>query len=58
MSATNQYITMISSICVALQFLFIGAMQVNYALTFGVLTIFAAFVGLKGIGTLVKKTGK
>jgi len=58
MSATNQYITMIASICVALQFIFIGAMNLTYAGIFGVLTLGSAFVGLHFIGAYVKKTGK
>ena len=49
---------MIASISVAIQFLIIGSMQINYALSFGVLTVFAVFVGLKGIATIVKRTGK
>jgi uncharacterized membrane protein YfcA len=58
MSGTNQYITMIASISVAIQFLWLGDMLVNYAILFGFLTIISAYIGITSINNYVKKSGK
>jgi len=58
MSGTNQYITMIASISVAIQFLWLGDMLVNYAVLFGCMTIISAYIGITSINNYVKKSGK
>lgn len=58
MSGTNQYITMIASISVAIQFIYIGAMNFQYAIMFGVLTLIAAYIGITAVNIYVKKSGK
>ena len=58
MSGTNQYITMIASISVAIQFAWIGDLIYSYAIIFGVITIFAAYIGITSINMYVKKSGR
>ena len=58
MSGTNQYITMIASISVAVQFFQLGELNMNYALMFGVITIICAFVGIQAINMYVARSGK
>jgi len=58
MSGTNQYITMVASITVAIQYFWIGDMEVWYALLFGGLTIVSAYIGITTINAYVKKSGK
>lgn len=57
MSATNQYITLIASISVAIQFTYQGEMLYEFAALFGGVTIFCVFVGIKGVNAYIKKTG-
>ena len=58
MSGTNQYITMIASISVAIQFIYLGEMIFSYALIFGGLTLVAAYIGITAVNIYVKKSGK
>ena len=58
MSGTNQYITMIASISVAIQFAFIGAMNPYFAALFGVLTFISAFIGIKSVNAYLARSGK
>jgi len=58
MSGTNQYITMIASLSVAIQFAWIGDMIFSFALIFGGITIVAAYIGITAINAYVKKSGK
>ena len=58
MSGTNQYITMIASISVAVQFAFIGQMNPYYAALFGGMTFISAYAGIKSVNIYLKKTGK
>jgi len=46
MSGTNQYITMIASISVAIQFAWIGDMMWPFAILFGAITLVAAYIGI------------
>lgn len=46
MGATNQYITMISSLCVFLQFCLLGSVNYSYALLFGTSGLAAAALGI------------
>lgn len=58
MSGTNQYITMIASVSVVFQFIYIGQLYYYYAMIFGAMTIFAAFTGIKLVNIYIKKSGK
>ena len=58
MSGTNQYITMIASVSVAIQFMYIGAMNFQYAFIFGGLTLIAAYSGITAVNIYVKRSGK
>jgi len=58
MSGTNQYITMIASISVAIQFAWIGDMLWPFALMFGSITLVAAYIGIQSINWYIKKSGK
>ena len=58
MSGTNQYITMIASLSVAIQFVYIGAMKFDFAIMFGTLTLFAAYTGITAVNIYVKRSGK
>jgi len=58
MSGTNQYITMIASISVAIQFIYIGAMNFQYAAMFGVITVISAYTGITAVNMYVKRSGK
>ena len=57
MSGTNQYITMIASISVAIQFAWIGDMIYSFALIFGLITFVSAYIGITAINIYVKKNG-
>jgi uncharacterized membrane protein YfcA len=58
MSGTNQYITMIASISVAVQFAFIGQMNPYYAGLFGAITLVSAYIGITAVKMYLAKTGK
>ena len=58
MSGTNQYITMVASIAVAVQFIYIGYMNYYYAATFGILTLLSAYSGITVVNKIVSKSGK
>jgi len=58
MSGTNQYITMIASISVAIQFIYIGQMNFSFAILFGFLTLIAAYTGITAVNYYVKRSGK
>ena len=58
MSGTNQYITMIASISVAIQFIYIGEMNFEYAVLFEVLTLFSGYTGITAVNIYVKRSGK
>lgn len=58
MSNTNQYITMIASLSVTIQFLMRGQLNKHYSLLFGIVSFLSAFVGLFFVNRYIKKTGK
>jgi uncharacterized membrane protein YfcA len=58
MSATNQYITMIASICVAVQFSMNNQMIWPWALTFGVVALVSAYIGIQGVKKVIERSGK
>jgi uncharacterized membrane protein YfcA len=49
---------MIASISVAIQFIYIGAMNFQYACLFGVMTLFAAYTGITAVNMYIKRSGK
>jgi hypothetical protein len=58
MGATNQYITMISSMSVFIQFCLLGSVNYSYAAIFGVTSLFAAALGITLINKFVRKSGR
>jgi len=58
MSGTNQYITMIASFSVAIQFFCSGQLNMKYAVMFGVLTLVSAFSGIHFVNKIIQKSGK
>lgn len=58
MGATNQYITMISSLSVFLQFCLLGSVNYSYAVLFGAAGLCAAALGITQINKHVKKSGR
>lgn len=58
MSSTNQYITMIASLSVVIQFVMSGQLSKDYALIMGVLAFISGFIGLTAVNNILKKTGK
>jgi len=49
MGDTNQFITMIASITVALQYLYLGELNPYFSALFGSITFLSAFTGIKVI---------
>jgi uncharacterized membrane protein YfcA len=58
MSATNQYITMVASFSVLIQFFMEGLVRVDYAICFGIVAFIASMTGIFAINKLLKKSGK
>jgi len=58
MGGTNQFITLVTSLTVALQFFYLGDMNLYFATLFGATTIVSAYVGIKGVQTYINRTGK
>ena len=58
MSGTNQYITMIASISVASQYIFMEQLNIYFSGLFGLITIFAAYVGIISVNIYIEKSGK
>ena len=58
MSGTNQYITMVAAISVALQFIFMNELIWPHSLLFGSITLIAAYVGIKGVNVYIRKSGR
>ncbi|TNV79501.1 hypothetical protein FGO68_gene11049 [Halteria grandinella] len=57
-AATNQYIGMVSSLSVTLQFMFKDKLNYGYLLFMGIFIFLSALLGLKQVNRLVKKTGR
>ena len=53
MSGTNQYITMIASFSVCIQFFCGGQLIMHYAVMFGLLTLVAAFSGIHFVNKII-----
>jgi len=58
MSGTNQYITMIASIAVVFQFVYLDQLYWGYAGMCGTTAVLAAFTGIYSINVYVKRSGK
>ena len=57
-SATNQYIGMISSLSVTLQYVFKGKLNYGFLLLIGTFILLSSYLGLIQVAKLVKKTGR
>lgn len=57
MSSTNQYITLLASFSVFIQFALAGEVTWDWAIAFGLLAFLSAFIGIVGIQTMIKKKG-
>ena len=58
MAGTNQYITLVASFSVMLQFAYAGTLNIHYSIMFGVLTVISAFCGIHLVNIYVAKSGK
>lgn len=58
MSATNQYITLVASVSVAVQFAQRGELNIDYALIFGFTTLICVYTGIKGVNAYIARSGK
>eukprot|EP00347_Sterkiella_histriomuscorum_P014430 403360891 len=57
-AATNQYIGMISTFSVSLQFIYKGQLNYSYAYVIGAVVLFTAIIGLSVVERVVKKSGR
>lgn len=58
MSSTNQYITMIASFAVVIQFQMSNSLSLDFSLLFGGMSTVAAYLGINTVNNYIKKTGK
>jgi len=58
MSGTNQFITMVASICVATQYMYLNALNPYYAALYGSMTLVCAYVGIKMVNIYIARSGK
>lgn len=58
MSGTNQYITMIASVSVVFQFIYLDQLYWGYSIMFGCITVVAAYTGIQSVNIYIKKSGK
>ena len=49
---------MIAALSVAAQFILMGELIWKYSILFGVLTLFAAYAGIKAVNIYVKRSGR
>jgi hypothetical protein len=57
-AATNQYIGMVSSLSVTLQFMYKGQLNYQYLLFMSLFILISALLGLNQVNRIVKKTGR
>ncbi len=57
-AATNQYIGMISSLSVTLQNIYKSQLNFGYFFLIGIFILGSAYLGLKQVNAIVKKTGR
>ena len=58
MSATNQFITLIASVAVASQFAYLGVIHWGHCGVFALITVAAAFTGIKFVNWYTQKYGR
>ena len=57
-ASTNQYLAMISTISVSSQFLYMGILNIPYAIVLGVFILIASYIGLTQVNRIIKLTGR
>ena len=57
-SSTNQYLALISTISVTSQFLYMGVLNIPYAIAIGVFQIGASYLGVTQVNRIIKITGR
>lgn len=57
-AGTNQYLALISTIAVTGQFLYIGILNIPYALAVGIFQVIASYLGVTQANRVVKLTGR
>lgn len=55
---TNQYLVLISTLSVTSQFLYMGVMNIPYAVYLGLIQLVAAYLGVTQVNQIVKLTGR
>ena len=58
MPGTNQYIAMIASLAVFMQFIYLGNVDVRYTIYYGIISIWGAYVGIKIANRYNQRKGK
>jgi len=58
MSGTNQYIAMIASVAVTVQFIYLKKVHLYYAIYYGTISVGGAIVGISLTNTYTKRKGK
>lgn len=58
MQSTNQYITLVASLSVCIQFVMMDELNWYFCGLFGVATLFCAYVGITTVKGAIKKSGK
>ena len=58
MPGTNQYIAMIASLAVFMQFIYLGNVDVKYTIYYGIISIWGAYVGIKIANRYTQRKGK
>ena len=57
-ASTNQYLALISTISVTSQFIYMGILNVPYAIFIGVPTVIGCVLGITQVNRIVKMTGR
>ena len=55
---TNQYLVLISTLSVTSQFLYMGIMNIPYAVYLGLIQLLGAYLGVTQVNRIVKLTGR
>jgi len=58
MSGTNQYIAMIASVAVSVQFIYLKNVHLYYAIFYGTISVGGAIIGILSVNTYTKRKGK
>ena len=57
-SSTNQYLALISTISVTIQFVYMGNINYPFALYLGVFVLVGSILGIKQVNRIIKLTGR